>query len=186
MKNMRLILPSLLLAALTASGCFLLSGQFTVSSDLTDPLTIAGSGSLVSEQIDLNTESDYKDHKSDLKDLVDCAFLGTFKNNSTTTTLSIEVWMTPALTSYTTDAPPGLSADPTRVKVWGPLTLAANESKKIGWDESSALFTKAGKQALLTEVKGDGSFTVYAKGTSATYNFTLTHGVAVVVIDAGK
>jgi hypothetical protein len=155
-----------------------------VSSDLTDPLTIAGSGSLVSEQIDLNTESTYKDHKSDLKDLVDCAFLGTFKNNSTTTALSIEVWMTPGLTSHATEAQ--LNLDATRVKVWGPLTLAANESKKVGWDESAALFTKAGKAALVTEVKGDGSFTVYAKGTGTSYNFTLTHGVAVVVIDAGK
>jgi hypothetical protein len=182
MKNIRLILPSLLLAALMASGCWLLSGQFTVSTDLTDPLTIAGAGTLVSEQVDLNTEKDYKDHKNDLKDLVDCAFLGTFKNN-TATPLSIEVWMTAGLTSFTnaSQLTPGNS-----VKVWGPLTLGANESKKIGWDESSALFSKAGKQALLTEVKGDGSFTVYAKGTSATYNFTLTHGVAVVVIDAGK
>jgi hypothetical protein len=184
MKNMRLILPSLLLAGLTASGCFLLSGQFTVSTDLTDPLTVSGTGVLVSDQIDLNTESDYKDHKSDLKDLVDCAFLGTFKNNSTTAGITIEVWMTPGLTNYTTEAL--LSGDATRVKVWGPLSLAANESKKIGWDESAALFTKAGKAALVTEVKGDGSFTVYAKGTGTSYNFTLTHGVAVVVIDAGK
>ena len=184
MKNMRLILPSLLLAALTASGCFLTSGQFTVSTDLDDPLTIAGTGVLVSQRIDLNTESDYKDHKNDLKYLVDCAFLGTFKNNSTTTGLSVEVWITPGLTSYTTETQ--LNGDATRVKVWGPLTLAANESKKIGWDESAALFTKAGKQTLLTEVKGDGSFTVYAKGTGTSYNFTLTHGVAVVVIDAGK
>ena len=184
MKNLRLILPSLLLAALMASGCWLLSGQFTVSVDLSDPLTVAGPGSLVSAQIDLNTESDYKDHKSDLKDLVDCALLGTFKNNSTTAGLTIEVWMTPGLTSHATETL--LNADATRIKVWGPLTLAASGSKKIGWDESAALFSKAGKQALVTEVKGDGSFTLYAKGTGSSYNFTLQHGVAVVVIDAGK
>jgi hypothetical protein len=183
MKNMRLILPSLLLAALTASGCWLTSGQFTVSSDLPDPLTVAGAGTLVSAQIDLNDEKDYKNHKNDLKDLTDLAILGTLKNNSTTAVLNVEVWMTPGLTTFT-NASQLTSGN--SLKVWGPLTLAANTSKKIDWDESSKLFSKAGKNALLTEVKGDGSFTLYARGTSATYDFTLTHGVAVVVIDAGK
>ena len=182
MKNMRLILPSLLLAGLMASGCWLTSGQFTVSSELTSPLTIAGAGTLVSEQIDLNTESTYKDHKSDLKDLADCAILGTIRNN-TATAVTVEVWMTAGLTNYTLASQ--LTPD-NSVKVWGPLVLAANESKKIGWDESAALFSKPGKTALLTEVKGDGSFTLYAKGTGASYDFTLTDGVAVVVIDAGK
>jgi hypothetical protein len=145
---------------------------------------VAGPGNLISQQIDLTDESTYKDHKSDLKDLVDCALLGTFRNNSTTAGISLEVWMTPGLTLYTTEAQ--LNADATRVKLWGPLTLAASESKKIGWDESAALFSKPGKTALLTEVKGDGSFTLYAKGTGTSYDFTLTDGVAVVVIDAGK
>jgi hypothetical protein len=184
MKNMRLILPSLLLAGLVSSGCWLTSGQFTVSSELDTPLHVAGPGTLFFQQIDLNTENTYKDHKSDLKDLADCAILGTIKNNSTTSGLTIEVWLTPGLTSYTTEA--ALNADGTRVKVWGPLALAANESKKIDWDESSALFSKPGKTALLNEVKGDGTFTLYAKGTGTSYDFTLTNGVAVVVIDAGK
>ena len=184
MKNLRLILPSLLLAGLMASGCWLISGQFTVSVDLDSPLTVAGPGNLVSQQIDLNTQSDYNDHKSELKDLVDVALLGTFKNNSTTTGITLEVWMTPGLTNHLTEAT--LNGDPSRIKVWGPLTLAKGESKKIGWDESAALFRKAGKTALLDEVLGDGSFTLYAKGTGTSYNFTLENGVAVVVIDAGK
>ena len=183
MKNLRLILPSLLLAGLTASGCWLTSGQFTVSSDLDTPLHIAGPGNLLNQQIDLNSEQDYRDHKEDLKDLVDCALLGTFTNNSVTP-ITIEVWMTPGLTGHLTEAE--LNLDATKVKLWGPLTLAGNESKKIGWDESAALFNSAGKQVLFNEAKGDGSFTLYAKGTGGTYNFTLLHGVAVVVIDAGK
>jgi len=183
MKNLRLILPSLLLAGLTASGCWLTSGQFTVSSDLPDPLDVTSPASLFSAQIDLNTESDYKDHKSDLKDLVDCALLGTFRNN-TGTAIALEVWMAPDVTHYTTETE--LNGDGTKVKLWGPLALAGNESKKIGWDESAALFSKTGKTALLTEAKGDGAFTLYAKGTGGVYNFTVLHGVAVVVIDAGK
>jgi hypothetical protein len=182
-KNLRLILPSLLLAGLMASGCWLTSGQFTVSSDLPDPLNVTSPTSLFSAQIDLNTESDYKDHKSDLKDLVDCALLGTFRNN-TGTAITVEVWMTPGVTNHSTET--DLNLDGTKVKLWGPLALKGNESKKIAWDESAALFSNAGKTALVNEAKGDGVFTLYAKGTGGTYDFTLLHGVAVVVIDAGK
>ena len=183
MKNMRLILPSLLLAGLTASGCWLVSGQFTVSSDLPDPLNVTSPTSLFSAQIDLNEEQDYRDHKEDLKDLVDCALLGTFRNN-TATAITLEVWMTRGLTSHSTETE--LEDDAGRVQLWGSLALAGNESKQIGWDESAALFSKTGKQALLEETLGDGSFTLYAKGTGGVYNFTLEQGVAVVVIDAGK
>jgi hypothetical protein len=183
MKKLRLILPSLLLAGLMASGCWLISGQFTVSDSLPDPLHVAGPGSLVSAQIDLTTEKDYRDHKSDLKGLVDCALLGTFKNNSSTP-ITLQVLMTPGVTNWQTEAQ--LNADNSRVLLWGPFTLAGNQTKKIGWDESAALFNQAGKTALLNEVKGDGQFTLYAKGTGLAYDFTVTQGVAVVVIDAGK
>jgi len=182
-KNLRLILPSLLLAGLMASGCWLTSGQFTVSSELPDPLDVTSPTSLFSAQIDLNTESEYRDHKDDLKDLADCALLGTFRNN-TGTAITLEVWMTPGVTNHTTEAQ--LNGDATKVKLWGPLALAGNESKKIDWDESAGLFSSAGKTALLNEATGDGTFTLYAKGTGGTYDFTLLHGVAVVVIDAGK
>ncbi len=183
MKHLRLILPSLLLAGLMASGCFLVSGQFTVSADLPDPLDVTSPTSLASAQIDLNDQKDYRDHKSDLKDLIEVALLGTFRNN-TGTAITLEVWMTPDLTNYATETQ--LNGDATRVRVWGPLSLGSNESKKIGWDESAKLFSKTGQEALLKEVKGDGAFTLYAKGTGGVYNFTLEHGVAVVVIDAGK
>jgi len=183
MKNLRLSLPSLVLAALTASGCWLVSGQFTVSKNLPDPLTVGGVTSLVSAQIDLTTESEYKDHKDDLKGLVDCALLGTF-TNTLGTALSVEVWLTPATTNYTTEA--GLNGDNTRVKVWGAFNLAGNASRRIRWDESAALFSKTGKAALLAEAKGDGKFTLYAKGATAPYAFQVDKGVAVVVIDAGK
>ncbi len=98
MKKLRLILPSLLLAGLMASGCWLISGQFTVSDSLPDPLHVAGPGKLGSAQIDLTTEKDYRDHKSDLKGLVDCALLGTFKNNSSTP-ITLQVLMTPGVTN---------------------------------------------------------------------------------------
>ena len=184
MRNLRFVVPALLLAAVTSTGCWLTSGQFVVSQELPDPLTIIGSTNLVSAQIDLNEESTYRDHKSDLKDLTDCAVLGVFTNNPGSPAITIEVWLTPALTSYTQESQ--LNLDATRVRVWGPFSLAAGQTKKIGWDESSSLFSKTGKNALIQEVLGDGDFTLYAKGTGAAYNFTITDGSAVVVIDAGK
>ena len=184
MKNLRFAVPVLLLAAVTGTGCWLTSGQFVVSQELPDPLTIIGSTNLISAQIDLTEESTYRDHKSDLKDLSDCAVLGVFTNNPGSPAITIEVWLTPALTLYTNETQ--LSADASSVRVWGPFSLAAGQTRKIGWDESSALFNAVGKNALLKEVLGDGSFTLYAKGTGATYNFTITDGTAVVVIDAGK
>ena len=184
MKNLRLILPSLALAALTASGCWLVSGQFTVSIDLATPMNVdSGANIVVGAQIDLNTEKDYKDHKSNLKGIVDCALLGKITNTGTGS-VNVVVYLTPALTPHTT--PAQLTADATKTQLWGPLALAAGASKVIGWDESAALFTKAGKAALLSEVKGDGAFTIYAVGATAPYKLRLENGVAVIVIDAAK
>lgn len=183
MKNLRLVVPSLLLAALTASGCWLVSGQFLVSYDLPNPLTVAGPGAPVRASVDLNTISEYADHKSDLKGLADCALLGSFKNNIGTA-LTLEVWLTPGATNHATDG--ALVGDASAVRVWGPLSLGASQTVKIGWDQSAKLFSNTGKAALLKEVKGDGAFTLYARGTGAGYNFTVNNGVAVVVIDAGK
>jgi hypothetical protein len=183
MKNLRLILPSLALAALTASGCWLVSGQFTVSVDLATPINVDSGTTIAGAQIDLNTEKDYKDHKSNLKGIVDCALLGKFTNTGTGS-LNVIVYLTPALTSHTT--PALLNADATKVQLWGPLTLALGASKVVGWDESAALFTTAGKAALLSEVKGDGAFTIYAVGATAPYKLRLENGVAVLVIDAAK
>ena len=184
MKNLRLILPSLLLTGLMASGCWLISGQFTVSQDLPTPLDVDSQIVIVGAHIDLNTQSTYRDHKNDLKDLADCALLGTFTNTGTGT-LDILVYMTPAGSPlHTTKVQ--LDADATKIKVWGPLTLGPGASKKVGWDESAGLFNADGKQALLKEVKGDGDFALYAVGASAPYKLRLTDGVAVVVVDAGK
>jgi hypothetical protein len=183
MKNLRLILPSLALAALTSTGCWLVSGQFIVPVELTSPLTVASATTIAAAQVDLNTNGDYKDHKADLKGLADLALLGIFTNTGAGA-LDVIVYMTPATTTYTTAAQ--LTADGTKIKVWGPFTLGVGASKKIGWDESAALFGAAGKAAVLSEVKGDGIFTLYAVGASAPYAFKLEKGVAVVVIDAGK
>ena len=58
-----------------------------------------------------------------------------------------------------------MAPDETAVKVWGPgMRVAPGETKKIGWDDSAALFRKRPAAALLQQVKGDGEFTLYAMG----------------------
>lgn len=178
MKNLRWILPCLALV-LFAPGCILTSGQFTLDFDLPD-VTATSTTGLVGQQIDLNDESDYKDHKEDIKDISDFAVLGTF-NNTGVTDVDVEVYMTRDLTSLT-DAS---VVTTTGVKLWGPLKVPAGGSKTIDWDASAALFTTAGKAALLQEAKGDGNFTLYAVGAAGTYQFDVENGKLVLVIDVG-
>lgn len=178
MKNLRWILPCLALV-LFAPGCILTSGQFTLDFDLPD-ITATSSTGIVGQQIDLNTESDYKDHKDNVKDIADFAVLGTF-NNTGGTDVDVEVYMTRDLTALTDAA----TIRSTGIKLWGPFKVPVGGSKTIDWDASAALFTAAGKAALLQEAKGDGTFTLYAVGAAGTYQFDVENGKLVLVIDAG-
>ena len=183
MKTTHWILAGVLLSSIAATGC-LQSGQFTVSADLPDPLSGSSSTTITPAQIDLNSESIYTDHKSDLQGLVDCAILGEFTNNSPGP-MNVTVWMTPGNTNHTTQG--ALNGDATKLQLWGPFALGTGATKvQIKWDDSAGLFDDAGKAALINEVKGDGTFTLYAVGASAPYSITITKGVAVLTIDAGK
>jgi hypothetical protein len=181
MRDLRWTLAPLALAALFAAGCILLSGQFIVSYDLPTPLAIS-QAYVEYANVDLNTVGTYKDHKSDLKDLSDVAILGQFTNTGSAP-VKVQVWMTSNSTYYHTEE--DIYADPTAVEVWGPLQLAAGETKQIGWDQSAALF-KTGKAALMAQIKGDGVFSLYAVAPSPSYTFRIDHGVLVAVIDAGR
>ena len=186
MMRTRLLLASLALAVLTASGCFLISGSFLVTVDLPDPILVDSAATIAGAQLDLNENSTYKDHKGDLKDVSDCALLGTFSHVAGGA-VDVEVWMTPDPTSHTTAA--ALAADATKIKVWGLFHLDASgtgSSRKISWDEAAKLFSIAGRAALVAQVKGDGQFTLYAVGATAPYSFKIDKGVFVAVVDAGK
>ncbi|HYJ33679.1 MAG TPA: hypothetical protein VE326_10710 [Candidatus Binatia bacterium] len=178
MKNLRWILPCLALV-LFAPGCILTSGQFTLDFDLPDVTATSATG-IVGEQIDLNDESDYKDHKDNVKDISDFAVLGTFHNTGLTD-VDIEVYMTRDLTTLTDAA----TIRSTGIKLWGPFQVPAGGTKTIDWDASAALFTAAGKAAVLQEAKGDGNFTLYAVGSAGTYQFDVENGKLVLVIDVG-
>ena len=179
MKNIRLWLPVMALAGLISAGCFLVSGQFTVTFNFNDPINIVSPTALAGQYIDLNTVSEYNDHKGDLKDVADLAVLGQF-TNLTGNAAAVELWMvaTPS-GALTTDA----AVRGAGQKIWGPLSVAGNSSVNVGWDQSAALFT--GRQALITEIKGDGEFALYALANGA-YSLRINKGALIAVISAGK
>ena len=179
-KNLRIVFPALLLAALTASGCFLLSGQWVIDYHFPTPFTIT-EGALSRVAVDLNTISVYSDHKSDLKDVVDLALVGTVVNNATAA--SLEVWMVPAGGSNFLTAAAVRGAATSR-KIWGPMAIGAGATVKINWDASAALFS--GRKALVDEIKGDGVFDLYVISSADPFNLTISNGVLLAVVSAGK
>ena len=178
MKTLRLIPPALALLLL-APGCILTSGQILIDFGLPNIVATSPTG-LVGEQIDLNTNDDYNDHKDKLKDIADFAVLGKI-NNTGGTDLLCEVWMTRDLTTLDNDT----AVKAAGIKLWGAVLIPAGGSVSIDWDTSANLFTAVGKKAILEEAKRDGNFTLYAIGQSGTYQFDFEDGVLALVIDVG-
>ena len=192
MKKLRILLPAILLAAIGSAGCFLLSGQFVINFDLPTPYTVTTTATLGSIDVDLNTIRDYADHKNELKTIDDLAVVGSFRNNAANST-TVYCWIVPSGAA-------NLSLSQLQaqgVVLWGPLTLAGLETKKVDWNASAALFK--GRQALINEVKGDGHFALYVTETGSsptpglnptgalpTFNLTITNGSLIVVIGAAK
>jgi len=185
MKNHRLPLLGLGLVALLSlgvAGCFLTSAQVLVHFALTNPFTIDGADGYEVIPVDLNTISDYNDNKDKLKNISDFALVGTFTNVSGPGG-GVEVYISAGAPSLT--SPAAIRAGAT--KLWGPATIGATGSvRKIGWNDSAALFTAAGKKILLTEAKGDGEFTLYTIGTAGVANtIKVEKGFLILVIGAG-
>jgi hypothetical protein len=183
MRNLRVILPSLALAALTATGCFIVSGQIFVHFELPNPVNIDGADGWELVPVDLaDVGKDYSDNKDKLKDITDLAIVGTFKNTAGPGG-TVEVWITPGTTSLAGIA--AIKAGATRL--WGPASIgAAPSSVTIGWDESAKLFNPAGKAILLSEAKGDGQFTLYTIGTAGVTNsIEIDNGALILTLAAG-
>lgn len=182
MKAPRFLLPALALA-LGAAGCILVSGQFLIDFDLSS-FTLTTDTTVASQVVDLNTNSDYRDHKDDVKAIVDLAVLGKLANTGGTD-VNVDVWISPS--SGTPHTTPGeVTSDPNARLLWGPFKVAAGTTKTIDWNESATLFSPAGKNLLLSEAKGDGQFTIYAIGDAGTYTVGVEKGVLAIVLDFGK
>ncbi|HEY6572046.1 MAG TPA: hypothetical protein VI198_01905 [Candidatus Eisenbacteria bacterium] len=181
MKALKFTIPALVLS-LAAAGCILVSGQFLIDVSL-DNFTTTSQTAVTRQDVDLNTESDYVDHKDELKSIADIAVLGKITNNGSGP-IGVEVWMTPGPTTFNTSTEVSNGA----TKLWGPLVVlpGAANAKTIDWNKSAALFTAAGKTMLLNEVKGDGQFTLYAIGNETTYSVTVENGVLALVLEFAK
>ena len=178
MKTLRNAVPLLALAALAAAGCFLVSGQFVVNYALPTPLRVTAAATLTGVDVNLNNISEYNDHKSDLKRVDDLALIGDFKNN-TGSAAAVEVWLVPSAALALT--PLQLTAQ--GVRLWGPLSVAANGTEHVDWNRSAKLFV--GRQALIDEIKGDGHFSLYVIA-NGTFDITVTNGAVIAVVAAAK
>lgn len=178
MKTLRFAVPVLALAALASAGCLLISGQFVVHYALPTPLDVAAAATLTGVDVDLNTVGEYNDHKDKLKRVEDLALVGDFRNNAGTAA-DIEVWIVPG-------AALGLSLAQVQAqgtRLWGPLSVAAGATRSIDWDGSAALFK--GRQALISEIKGDGRFSLYVIAGGA-FDLRVTDGAVIAVIGAAN
>jgi hypothetical protein len=180
MKTLRNAVPLLALAALAAAGCFLVSGQFVVNYALPSPLTFSTTGSFAGVAVDLNTIGEYSDHKTDLKRVDDLALIGDFRNNLTSA-VTVEAWIVPSGILTLT---PATLATGGGQKLWGPLVIPASSTVSVDWNKSASLFV--GRQLLIDEIKGDGTFSLYLKGTGAAFDVTVTKGAVIAVIGAAK
>jgi hypothetical protein len=178
MNARRTVAAVVALAALSAAGCMLTSGQFVADYALPTPLVAASAITLTSVSVDLNKVSEYKDHKDDLKRVDDVALLGDFHNN-TASAASVEAWIVPGGATNLTASQLAAQGE----KVWGPLAVAANASEHVDWNRSAALFT--GRQSVIDEVKADGRFSLYVIANGA-FDLTLTDGAVIAVFSAAK
>lgn len=176
MKTLRFGLLTAALAALVATGCILTSGQFVATYALPDATFNTG-GTFQGELVDLNTISEYNDHKQDLERVEEIALVGDITNNGAAS-VQAEAWIVPDATSAPTGVVPGA------VKLWGPLTVAAGATVSVDWDQSTTLFV--GRQALIDEIKGDGVFGLYIAAPSASYDITTTNASFIAVFSAKK
>lgn len=175
-----------LLLPVALAGCILSTGQFNIDVDLDDPISIDSDQSYYAEVVDMNTNEDYVSHKDDLVGIADIALLGTAVNTGPAD-IDVEVWISPDASKYS-------DADDVRenaYKLWGPFAVGADSERRATWDESAALFNSTGKYVLLTELKGDGVFTMYALRTTEyldakTVPVAKTDGFAELSLNEGK
>jgi hypothetical protein len=176
MKTLRTAVPVLALAALAAAGCFLISGQFVFNYAFPTPLNLVSAATLTGVDVDLNTVSEYNDHKDKLKRIEDMALVGDFRNH-TGSAASVETWIVPSAAMNLSLA----QVQAQGIRLWGPLAVGANSTVSVNWDQSSTLFV--GRQTLIDEIKGDGRFSVYVIANGA-FNLTVTDGQLIVVVGA--
>jgi hypothetical protein len=182
MKRVRPLLfgAAALALALFVGGCFLTSAQVFVNYSLPNPFEVQGTGAFLRESVDLNTISDYEDHKDKLKGIADVAILGQFVNVSGSGG-RVQIYITAGATDLGLE---DVAHDAT--PLWGPGTIGATGSAHVvTWKESAKLFNAAGKSILINEIKGDGSFTLYVIAEGGSSLIRVDKGIIALILNAG-
>ncbi len=188
LKYLRLTLPLTGLAALVATGCLLMSGQFLITYDFAshgyDPVIMNSPLAVAGVLVDLKDFAAFRDNRKNLKDITDLAVVGTIANLDSSAPVDISVWLVPKpehgdSSIVTSDA----TVRATGKMVWGPLHLAASESKDVDWNTSSQLFTN--KQFVMDQARGDARFALYALGSNG-YHARISHAAIIAVIAGSK
>jgi len=183
MRSSRNVLLSLGLAMLTLPSCFITQAQVLAHFALTNPFTIGPPPAVPfqRELVDLNTIQEYTDHKDKLETLSDLAVVGTFTTVNGTGG-GLEIWITAGNTNLTQGQITTMAT-----KLWGPKSIGSTGSSvTIGWDESAALFTQAGKDLLINQMKDGGIFTAYIISSGAAgQTFRVDDGSIILVLSGG-
>jgi hypothetical protein len=178
-KNLHWILA--LAVAACATGCILVSAQIFTTFDISD-LHVTHLTGMDKQDVDLNTLTDYADHKEEFKTLADFAFVGDFAMTAGDS-INVEIWITPTQTAYSSASQVHAAGK----RLWGPFSLSAATPRHLGWNESAALLDSTGKNVMINEARGDGQFTLYCIGlASGNYAFNVTNGKLLLTLDVGK
>ncbi len=185
-RSLWLGLAAVAITGLAVTGCFITSAQIFAHFDLPNPVTFDSQANPFQRvAADLNQIEQYREHKAQLRDLSDIAVVGTFTNLSGPAG-TIELWITPGPTNFTTVAQVRSSA----TRLWGPESIGASGTGdavvRVTRGSSGRLFSAAGKAILINQAKGDGMFTLYAFGTMGTYKIRVDNGSLVLVLDADE
>jgi hypothetical protein len=179
MKRAPLFLLALLVAA---AGCELVSGTLRIEQDI---LTAEGEQHSTSSDVgemavDLSENSDFREHKDQIKSVDEVGFIFHAVNNIPNAATG-EIWISPtrigtpgsALTAAT------IRSDPNAVKVLEGLALPAAGALDVTYDQSLTLQTNTDR---LHEIVKTGTFYLYGIASTSTFDLTISQLTAVVVL----
>ncbi len=142
-----------LLAGALSSGCALGSRQSVLVAAPTSETLFVNGGVLTQIlEFDLASAPEWRDHRSELKDVTDMTLVGDFSNPSgpgfAVPAADVHIWV---------ETTPLARTVLTFVQVWGPLQVGPDETHRVDWNEGASRFN-VNREALRHEIMGDGQF----------------------------
>lgn len=178
---MRIRNTILLVIATAVCGCLVSSDQVSMSVDLADDMLVQTFNSVQKSTVDLTASPIYRDKKPSLEAVTDVAIVGEIVNNGPAF-VRAEFYLTPHDTTFVT----ATQVRANGIKLWGPYQVRPNATSVIDWNHSATLITSRGREALATEARGDGQFSIFALSDGLQANFTIRKSALVLVLEATR